>query len=212
MTNFIPIFPLNIVVFPGENLNLHIFEPRYKQLTRECFESGKIFGIPTVINNSIKEIGTTLKILSIEKEYPNGEFDIKTEGIEIFKILEIIKKVPNKLYSGAIVNYPEICMKADENIKHCVLESLTFFHQSIEAEKKYKKEKIYLNSYDVAHDVGFTLEQEYEFNCLLKEEYRLEYIMRHIDKMLRMLEQFKKLKERIKLNGHFKKLSIDNTD
>jgi Lon protease-like protein len=40
MMNFIPIFPLSIVVFPGENLNLHIFEPRYRQLIRECSDSG----------------------------------------------------------------------------------------------------------------------------------------------------------------------------
>src|SRR6187455_311175 len=50
MTNFIPIFPLGIVVFPGENLNLHIFEPRYKQLIKECFEQKKPFGIPPVID------------------------------------------------------------------------------------------------------------------------------------------------------------------
>ena len=36
MTNFIPIFPLSVVVYPGEELNLHIFEPRYKQLVNEC--------------------------------------------------------------------------------------------------------------------------------------------------------------------------------
>ncbi len=41
MTNFIPIFPLSIVVFPGEKVHLHIFEPRYKQLINECFETKK---------------------------------------------------------------------------------------------------------------------------------------------------------------------------
>ncbi len=39
MTNFIPIFPLNVVLYPGETLNLHIFEPRYKELVKECFGS-----------------------------------------------------------------------------------------------------------------------------------------------------------------------------
>ncbi|MFX7140708.1 LON peptidase substrate-binding domain-containing protein, partial [Acinetobacter baumannii] len=45
MINFIPIFPLSIVVFPGETLNLHIFEPRYRQLIQECFAEQKPFGI-----------------------------------------------------------------------------------------------------------------------------------------------------------------------
>ena len=48
MTNFIPIFPLSIVAFPGEQVNLHIFEPRYRQLIRECFDAQKQFGIPVV--------------------------------------------------------------------------------------------------------------------------------------------------------------------
>ena len=58
MTNFIPIFPLAIVVYPGEDLNLHIFEPKYKQLINECFEQKKPFGIPVVIDNKMNELGT----------------------------------------------------------------------------------------------------------------------------------------------------------
>ncbi len=212
MTNFIPIFPLNIVAFPNEKLNLHIFEPRYKQLIRVCFEEEKVFGIPTVLNNSIKEFGTTFKIQKIEKEYPNGELDIKTEGINVFKILEIIKQVPNKLYSGAIVNYPENKMDSPNDIKQKVLENLMHFYQLIHLDKKYNQDKIILNSYDVAHHVGFTLEQEYEFLSLLSEHFRLQYLSQHIDKMLLTIEQLNILKERVKLNGHFKKLSIDNLD
>ena len=50
MQKFIPIFPLNLVAFPGEVINLHIFEPRYQQLIRECYEEKKMFGIPVVEN------------------------------------------------------------------------------------------------------------------------------------------------------------------
>ena len=69
MTNFIPIFPLSIVVFPGEQLNLHIFEPRYKQLIRECAEQQKPFGIPSVIENNVQELGTLVEIKEIRKVY-----------------------------------------------------------------------------------------------------------------------------------------------
>ena len=55
MTNFIPIFPLELVVYPGEKLNLHIFEDRYKQLISECYKERKPFGIPPVIKNKIAE-------------------------------------------------------------------------------------------------------------------------------------------------------------
>ena len=78
MTNFIPIFPLGIVVFPNESLNLHIFEPRYKQMIQECMEQKKMFGIPTVIAQKIGELGTLVRIKEISKTYENGEMDIKT--------------------------------------------------------------------------------------------------------------------------------------
>jgi len=67
MTNFIPIFPLNIVVYPGENLNLHIFEPRYKQLINECHVAKKPFGIPTVIDNKVQEFGSMVEITELPK-------------------------------------------------------------------------------------------------------------------------------------------------
>jgi len=82
MTNFIPIFPLAIVVYPGEKLNLHIFEPRYKQLIIDCMETKKPFGIPTVLNNEVKELGTLVQVKEIVKTYDNGEMDIITEGIK----------------------------------------------------------------------------------------------------------------------------------
>src|SRR5215212_908432 len=106
MTNFIPIFPLSIVVYPGEQVNLHIFEPRYKQLINECYTEKKLFGIPAVIENRLQDYGTLVRINEITNVTDEGEMDIKTEGEKVFRILEVIKEVPDKLYSGAIVNYP----------------------------------------------------------------------------------------------------------
>src|SRR3982750_1886338 len=103
MTNFIPIFPLGIVVYPGEQLNLHIFEPRYKQLISECQTDKKLFGIPSVIEKTMQEFGTLMQVAEVTTVYDNGEMDIKTQGREVFRVLEVIKEIPDKLYSGAIV-------------------------------------------------------------------------------------------------------------
>ncbi len=65
MTNFIPIFPLSTVVYPGEELHLHIFEPRYKQLIIESYNTNRPFGIPAVINNRISELGTLVEIIEM---------------------------------------------------------------------------------------------------------------------------------------------------
>lgn len=74
MTNFIPIFPLGIVVYPGEQLNLHIFEPRYRQLINECVEQKKPFGIPTVIGQRMQDIGSLVEVEEISKNMITGRW------------------------------------------------------------------------------------------------------------------------------------------
>ncbi|MBK7692108.1 MAG: LON peptidase substrate-binding domain-containing protein [Bacteroidetes bacterium] len=212
MTNFIPLFPLNIVVYPGEQLNGHIFEPRYKQLIQECFQDKKPFGIPTVLQGQISEMGTLVDILSIEKEHENGEMDIITTGVKVFTLLEIIKDIPNKLFMGGIVTYPNNVAVGIDHKMNNILETLRYFHQLLELTKEYKKEDADLTTYDIAHHVGMSQEQEYELLQLLREDQRQEYIQRHLKKIIPTIEELKNLKKRIQMNGHFRKLSIEDLD
>lgn len=207
MTNFIPIFPLSLVVYPTEQLNLHIFEPRYKQLITECFQEKKFFGIPAVIDNKVQDFGTLVRIVEITNVHENGELDIKTEGEKVFRILELIKDIPEKLYSGAIVNYPENYGEANPEIVKRLVQNIRELHKLLNVSKDFQKEETELKSYDVAHHVGLTLQEEYELLNLLDERQRIEYLKRHLNKVLPMAAQMEALKEKIRLNGHFKNLS-----
>ncbi|MDF2190806.1 LON peptidase substrate-binding domain-containing protein [Paraflavitalea sp. CAU 1676] len=213
MTNFIPIFPLGIVVYPGEKVHLHIFEPRYKQLIQECSESKKPFGIPTVVNNRLQEMGTLVQLSEIVQTYDNGEMDVKTHGLKVFRVLEVIKQVPDKLYSGAIVNYPDNDEDAGNRLlMQKVISGVKELHRLLNISKDFKKPENLLQSYDVAHHAGLSLEEEYEVLGLLKEVQRQEYIKRHLQKVLPMLMEMEQLKEKVKLNGHFRNLSAFDLD
>jgi len=208
MTNFIPIFPLNVIVYPGEILNLHIFEPRYKELVKDCFENKKPFGIPAVINGNVTEYGTLVSIDQIAKEYDNGEMDIITNGTIVFRILEIIKKIPDKLFSGAIVNYPENTeIYARKDLMQVVIKAIRELHRILNISKDFRKPDDELNAYDLAHHAGLSMEEEYELLGLFREEQRQEYLKRHLGKVLPVVAEMEVLKERIMLNGHFKNLS-----
>jgi uncharacterized protein len=206
MTNFIPIFPLGIVVFPGENLNLHIFELRYKQLINECHAAKKPFGIPTVIENKMQDYGSIVEITELSKVYENGEMDIKTKGVKVFRILEVIKELPDKLYSGAIVNYPDNYETGIPELMRKIMTSIRELHQLLKVDKDFKKPDSAINVYELAHHVGLSLEEEYELLNLLDERQRQEYLKRHLAKVIPMLTGMELLKEKIKLNGHFKNL------
>jgi uncharacterized protein len=206
LTNFIPLFPLSIVVFPGEELNLHIFEPRYKQLINDCAASSKPFGIPTVLNNQIMEYGTLVEIVEITKQYDNGEMDIKTRATLVFRMLEKIEELPDKLYHGAIVTYPSTKYIGSAPLMKKIIESIRELHKLLSVAKDFKKQDEALLSFDVAHHAGMTLEDEYQLLEFEQELHRQEFIKRHLVKVLAVMAQMNSLKNKIKLNGHFKSL------
>lgn len=206
MTNFIPIFPLGIAVFPFEKLNLHIFEPRYKQLINDTIQSKKPFGIPVVLNGKITEIGTLVEVVEISKTYENGEMDIKTKGISIFNILEIIREIPEKLYSGAIVSYPINNINPMPSLIEKISDEIALLHNLLTVNKTIQAENRELLSYDFAHHIGMTIEEEYNFMQLMREDQRLEWIRRHLKKVIPIITQMEELKSKIRLNGHFKNL------
>jgi len=212
MNDFLPLFPLKLVAFPGERLNLHIFEPRYKQLFRECQENQITFGIPAFLNEKIMDIGTELKLEKIEKTYDNGSLDVRTVGIGIFRIEEYYSQAPNKLYAGADITRldheaGDVSPDARENI-FVYLEKL-YGILSIE-KKKMPKNAQSIVSYDIAHHVGFSVEQEYALLRIESEQARLEYIHMQLQKIVPVAKEMENLKERARLNGHFKKIVPPN--
>lgn len=206
MTNFIPIFPLALVVYPGEELNLHIFEPRYRQLIRECFDQQKPFGIPAVVHNELKELGTLVEVTAIRKVYDDDKMDVSTRGLRVFRMLELIKELPDKLYSGAIVSYPDEVFDGNSRLMQQVLAGMKDLHRLLQVSKAFTKAEGELGAYDVAHHLGLNLEEEYELLGLFREAQRQEYLRRHLHKAVPFLAEMEQLKERIRLNGHFKNL------
>lgn len=94
----IPLFPLGIVVLPGETRFLHIFEQRYKNLFEDIENAGGCFGIPFIRSGSIDGTGSFVKIEKVLARYSNGELDIAVKGIDIFNTLEYNDEHPERLY------------------------------------------------------------------------------------------------------------------
>lgn len=204
MSAFIPLFPLGLVVYPGEELHLHVFEPRYKQLIHECADTGQTFGIPTVLDKKIGGVGTLVRLREIRKVRENGELDIITDGLEVFHIVGPVEVAQPKLYSGAQVDYPENDLAGDRKLMREIILAIRQLHVTLKIKKKFAKKDAQLSSYDVAHQAGLSLGDEYRLLCLLAERERQVFLRDHLLKILPMAMQMESLKERVKLNGHFK--------
>ena len=101
MSRRLRLFPLNAVLFPGAVLNLHVFEPRYKQMINECLETGEGFGVALIAEGAeagdpdVKphDIGSVAEIVDVQP-LPFGRYFISTIGRERFRIREIVTRDP----------------------------------------------------------------------------------------------------------------------
>lgn len=85
----LPLFPLDVGLLPGTPLPLHIFEPRYKEMIRECRADQAPFGVIRALEQGIAEIGCTAEIVSVTKEYADGRMDLIAEGRTRFEVVEL---------------------------------------------------------------------------------------------------------------------------
>lgn len=204
MSELIPIFPLAVVVYPGDELNLHVFEPCYKELINDCAKSKTPFGIPTVLERKIGGWGTLVALTEIANMEADGQMDIRTHGLRVFRVERLLKAHPKKLYGAAVVEYPEDKGAGDREVMRAVLAGIKNLHALLNVTKKFPKPEAKLMSYDVAHQSGLSLKQEYDLLGLNDELERQKYLQRHLEQVLPVVAEMESLKEKIKLSGHFK--------
>jgi Lon protease-like protein len=115
----LPLFPLDVVLFPDTPLPLHIFEPRYKEMIRECLESKLPFGVVRAKENALAEIGCTAEIVAVTKKYDDGRLDIVTEGRRRFQIRNVNHE---RSYLQGEVSYfeDEPCPHKGEDVQRAV--------------------------------------------------------------------------------------------
>lgn len=205
MTKFIPIFPLNNVVYPGQLLNLHIFEPRYKQLIEECKLHDKTFGIPSVFKETLNEYGCEMEILEISKTYENGEMDIKTKGIKIFRIIEVLREVPDKLYSAAIVYEVEHLPFDTEKPNPTLIDLLDRLHVVLGTGFRVSDKFNNPLSFDLVQYAALSPDDQYRLLMAPSEKARQWFIIEHLQKLIPSIEQTEKVKAKVQMNGHFRK-------
>jgi len=205
MDGFLPFFPLKLVAFPGEPLNLHIFEPRYKELINECIDEDKTFGIPVFHQDKILDFGTEMRVTGLVRTYPTGEMDINTEGVRAFKVNSFENQVEGKLYSGGAVTFLPNEMNSTEEQFEQLKQLAGKLVELIQMDEKLDVQQVE-HSFELAHKMGLSLEQEYDLLQLTSEYERQEYMINHLEVALPLVREMELARERIKMNGHFRHL------
>ncbi len=204
------LFPLNIVVYPNEDLNLHIFEPRYRQLINDCLEQKTTFGMPIYLENTLQNMGTEVRVVELVKRYDDGKMDVRVRGSQVFKLTDFVNPMPGKLHAGGQAE--RLAHVDDGGIveKINLLKQVAELYQLLNVPLADLTPNTPLLSYRLAHKIGLSLAQEYQILALLEESARLEYLAEHLAQTLPVLREMERTKERIRLNGHFRKFDAIN--
>ena len=199
----LPLFPLKLVAFPGEQLNLHIFEPRYKQLIKDIETSRGTFGIAVYLDK-LMPFGTEVELEEVSKVYDDGRMDIKTRGKRVFEMLSFENPMIDKLYAGGkVVFYDD-----DPRVGKNQYSEFIFYLKELFRLMEFQTEivTLHLNSFSFAHKLGLSLPEEYELLLMTNESERIRFLVRHMMKIIPILKDIESAKKKIQMNGHFKNL------
>lgn len=203
--HFLPLFPLKLVAFPGEQVNLHIFEPRYKQLIGECREQRGPFGIPPYVNGGVAAVGTEMVLEKVVREYPNGELDIITRAVSVFHLDSFLRVAPGKLYGGGSVREMESDSTPDPVLVAEIAGLFNRFHSLIGTGHTRDTFLLPNISYAIANEIGLGFEQRITILGLPKEIEREDFILDHLRHVVPVLEAAEQTRKRIQANGTFHK-------
>ena len=205
----IPLFPLSIVVFPEQAVPLHIFEDRYKAMIADCrgAEIGgetSPFGISLQGEESVHQVGCSVLLHQVLREYEDGRLDIICMGSRRYRCLEVFEDKP---YFTAAVEYfedepeepqPELA----ENTQAMFMELLTALKEHGD---KPTEEDMPPGSFQLAMRIALTPAQKQELLEITSESQRLEVLTGHLENLIPAVHEHQENLRKVRANGRPKK-------
>ena len=196
----LPLFPLDVVLFPGAALPLHIFEPRYKEMIGECLAQHRTFGVVRAVEQGLAEIGCTAEIITVVKEYPDGRLDLVSEGRQRFELLRVNQE-RSFLQAEVIMidDEPGTPPQADTSRAvqlHSELLAIAGARQDLSAASPA------LLSFHLAGSVPLDLDFKQKLLALRSEPERLSLLINYLETIIPNLRRAASAREKAGGNGH----------
>lgn len=156
----IGLFPLGIVLLPTEQVPLHIFEPRYRELISQCIDDEGEFGLVFADEDGLRAIGTRASVTEVLERFDDGRLNIVVEGRERFRLVEVNEGT--SFHTGAIEPLVDQLDPADEASRERALE---LFRRLVELTGSEVEEPA-----DEGSQLSFALAARFEFAPPVKQE------------------------------------------
>ena len=197
--SLLALFPLEVVLFPGAPLPLHIFEPRYKEMINECLEEKKPFGMVRANKDALAEVGCTAIILNVLKKYDDGRLGIEAEGKQRFEIIQLNQE--RSFLQGEVVFFDdEASTVADADTKNLLqLHEQLFSILGQHTDTARKRASV---SFQLAHELPVDLDFKQALLEMKSESERVTTLIEYYKATIPKVERTLRVREKASGNGH----------
>jgi len=191
-------FPLSMVVYPGESVPLHIFEPRYRDLIHDCQALDKPFGIVAVLDQEVMQVGTKVVLDKIKKQYSDGRIDIVVRATGTYRI-ETFRTIGAGTYPEGDVHDREIIEAEDLILERDLLALVVELYSVMQIKKPAGLDDFYT----LVHKLSFTLEEEYTLLSMSTMDEQRRYMVTKLEKLIPQIREVEEVRRRISMNGQY---------
>lgn len=198
----LPLFPLGIVLLPGEPVPLHIFEPRYREMVEVCLDEDRPFGIVYASETALADVGCTARIRRVSARYEDGRLDIVAVGEDRFGVDEVHR---TRSYLTADVHPVEdrgAVEGRSRDRQRVIARHMKLLELAGETPQPALYEDTDRLSFAVGRNAGLDLADKQALLEMDLESDRLAFLAGHLAKLLVRIRRARQLRDLARGDGH----------
>jgi Lon protease-like protein len=197
-----PLFPLGMVLLPGEMVQLHIFEERYKLMIGQCLEGGSEFGIVWLSDDRLNETGCTARVSEVLERFDDGRMNILVAGGRPFRLARRIDDLPYPAGDIELIDLPRD--RGEPGLAAEARERYADLVERVTDERPAPDSLEELDAFAMAGSIEFDPEEKQQLLELGSEDERLRMVADLFRTTLKRLDDSERSAEVAKSNGHIR--------
>jgi ATP-dependent Lon protease len=196
-----PLFPLGLVLLPGEAVPLHIFEERYKLMIGECLDQEREFGIVWLADDGLKEVGCGARIARVLERFEDGRLNIVVEGTTPFRLE---RRIGELAYPAGDIELLDDEPGADNASLERARSAYADLVEEVTDERPEPNALAELGAYGMAATLEISLPAKQALLELRSEPARLEQLEALFAEALKRIKTATRVAEQASGNGHLR--------
>jgi Lon protease-like protein len=199
----LPIFELPLVLLPGEQVPLHIFEERYKRMIGTSLEQGEPFGIVLRDDEGARSVGCTARVDDVLERFDDGRMNVVVSGEAPFKVLDRFESTEYPAGEVELMAEEEV-PPIDEEAASAAREAFAELAEKATGERPEPEELDDASAYAIAARIELPPDTKQRLLETRDEDERMTLLANALGAVGKALERAEEAAERAAGNGKVK--------